>query len=511
MKRNQHKRSLFIVVFGVFLAFTEVASCEDVRPKTIELMTPDERQVMVAEMQVALDEALSEKQLIEDYPWPIVATVGLSEADNVIIVDLDRRILDYTSLSESEDMGDYIFNSLWTFLKRIDGVTGVRFLYGGREEEYWSGKPGIDATPHKPSARKKRNVDDRPLVVVAPGHGVYFHRKFNDWRAQREPANGILEDDVTTVLSGHLESALLRDGLRVDKLRPGAPTGVHDASEQPWWRLAVRYQLERRFPDLKSVWQSLPAKPVASDKKKGLEERDEDIRSRPLYANHVGADALIHIHTNAESPQVNGLRAYVTDRAEDRVLASRILCSAKELLRTNEKFDSFRVAPAPHKNTNKAETNLATMPSVIVEVGFHTNPQDAEFLQDRTFQALAMRGVAKGYRLYRNKRPCEDFAVNPAEEVTGRVGVDVQLPFSFKGNPVYPIRVWSRDEKCTYRGCHNVDKTLSGPSDLEKFKLKYLCKREDLQRPPIELTVGAKDFDGVRAAPATLKVSCKAG
>ncbi|QDE38526.1 hypothetical protein FIV34_04575 [Luteibacter pinisoli] len=510
MKRKQHRRCLSIAVFGTLLAFTEVASCEDVRPKTVALMTPDERQVMVAQMQVTLDEALSGKQLIEDYPWPIVATVNLSDADNVIVVDLDRRILDYTSLSESEDMGDYIFNRLWPFLERIDGSTGVRFLYGGHEEEYWSGKPGIDAMPRTTSGRKKRNADDRPLVVVAPGHGVYFHRKFKDWRAQREPVNGVLEDDMTTVLSGHLESALLRDGLRVDKLRPGAPTGVHDASEQPWWRLAVRYQLERRFPDLKGVWQSLPTKPVTADKK-GLEERDEDIRSRPLYANHVGADALIHIHTNAESPEVNGLRAYVTDRAEDRVLASRILCSAEELLRTNPKFDSFKVAPSPHEHTKKAENNSATMPSVIVEVGFHTNPQDAQFLQDRAFQTLSMRGVAKGYRLYRNKRPCEEFVINPGEEVVGRVGIDVQMPFSFKGNPVYPIRVWSRDKKCTYRGCHNVDKTLSGPSDLEKFKLKYLCKREDLERPPIEVTVGAKDFDGVRAAPATLKVVCKAG
>jgi hypothetical protein len=148
MKRNQRKRSLFITVFGAFLAFTEVASCEDVRPRTIELMTPDERQVMVAEMQVALDEALSGKQFIEDYPWPIVATVSLSEADNVIVVDLDRRILDYTSLSESEDMGDYIFNRLWPFLERIDGSTGVRFLYGGHEEAYWSGRPAIEAIPH---------------------------------------------------------------------------------------------------------------------------------------------------------------------------------------------------------------------------------------------------------------------------------------------------------------------------------------------------------------------------
>ncbi|UPG95395.1 hypothetical protein [Luteibacter aegosomatissinici] len=200
MKRSQHRRSLFTTVFGAFLAFTEVASCEDVKPKTIELMTTDERQVMVAGMQIALDEALSGKHFIEDYPWPIVATVSLSEADNVIVVDLDRRILDYTSLSESEDMGDYIFNRLWPFLERIDGSTGVRFLYGGHEEEYWSGMPGIDAIPHATSGRRKRNADDRPVAVVALGRGVHFRSE------QGRPVSSSCCDNRMT-LSGDADTA----------------------------------------------------------------------------------------------------------------------------------------------------------------------------------------------------------------------------------------------------------------------------------------------------------------
>ncbi len=41
------------------------------------------------------------------------------------------------------------------------------------------------------------------------------------------------------------------------------------------------------------------------------------------------------------------------------------------------------------------------MPSIIVEAAFHTNALDAEFIKDGEFQKLAMMGVAKAYRLYK--------------------------------------------------------------------------------------------------------------
>jgi N-acetylmuramoyl-L-alanine amidase len=473
-------------------------------PKTIAMMNPEERQALVSEMQVRLDENIVGRQFFEEFPWPLGAKVGLDEKDNVITVDLDQRLMAYSDTAEIEDLSDHLFDVLWPFMQRVGEATGLKFLYGGREAELLGDDPAAGEPPA--SRRVRREADPRPLLVVSPGHGVYFHGGYKDWRAQRDPANGVLEDDITTAIAGRLEDALERDNVRVDNLRPERQPFAHAPSKQPWWRLAVRYQLEQKYPTLENVWQSKPGD------KSPMKQRNEDIRSRPFYANHVKADALLHIHTNASGDaSVSGLRAYVARRSEDKVLAERILCSARELLQTDARFSGYQVDTKPSFVFDKGEVNYAKMPSVIVEVGFHTNAQDALLLRERAFQVLSMRGVAKGYRLYRNKRPCEDFAVKPAEEVTGRVGVDVQLPFSFKGNPVYPIRVWSRDEKCTYRGCHNVDKTLSGPSDLEKFKLKYLCKREDLQRPPIELTVGAKDFDGVRAAPATLKVSCKAG
>lgn len=466
------------------------------------MMTTEERQMVVAEMQGGLDDLLLGRKFFDGDDLPVTAKVSIDEPNNVIVVDLDERLGPRAYTAESEDMNQLIFNSLINFVEKIDGLTGITYRYGGHEPEYWPANRLPVVSPQS-VIRRKRAVSESPLVVVAAGHGVYFHGGYKDWRAQRDPSNGVLEDDLTPVLAEHLADALRRDGVSVDSLRPRSQPTTHEPSKEPWWRLAARYQLAQKYPELESVWQSEPhgAGP--------MQERDEDIRSRPLYANHVGADALLHIHTNADGkPATNGFRTYIVEGPESRSLATAILCSAKELVGTDDRFVAFSVAPAPHVNGKQGENRLARMPSVIVEVGFHTSPNDAVFLQDRYFRALAMRGVAKGYRLYRDKLPCGQFAVNPVEQVTARVGVDVRIPFSFKGNPVYPIRVWSKDEKCSGRSCHDKDKTLSGPPDLERFKVQFLCKREDVDRSPIELTVGARDFDKVLAKPATYKVIC---
>jgi N-acetylmuramoyl-L-alanine amidase len=495
-----------VSIFAALFACANGALSHDDLRKSVALMTSDERQAMVADLQARIDEYTKTKRFFEDDPSPVNVKVSLDEPGNYIVLDLGERLGPRAYEAEAEDMTDLLFNRVWPYLERIDGPTGVRFLYGGHEPEHWPENRYPESISPS-SRRRKRDIGAAPLVVVSPGHGVYYHGRYKDWRAQREAKNGVLEDDVTPQIAGHLVSALQRDVVTADVMRPESWPLAHEPSKEPWWRLAARYQLELRYPDLASVWRSEP-----QNEGDAMQHRKEDIRSRPLYANHVGADAILHIHTNADDDaSVNGLRTYIVERSEDRALATAILCSAKELIHTDEKFSGFGVAPRPHVNPNHAENRRANMPSVIVEVGFHTNATDASFLLDRTFQALAMRGVAKGYRLYRNNLPCGDFAVSPFDDVNGRVGVDVHVPLTLKGNPRFPITIWSKDVTCTGRGCHNKDKMLFSTKELDKFKVQYLCRREDVERSPVTLSVTARDADGVRAVPATLKVACMAG
>lgn len=56
--------------------------------------------------------------------------------------------------------------------------------------------------------------------------------------------------------------------------------------------MAARYNLQEILPGQPEIWNSLPT--ATHD----LREYDEDIRSRPLYANHLNATGLISVHTN---------------------------------------------------------------------------------------------------------------------------------------------------------------------------------------------------------------------
>lgn len=495
------RRFVCSLLFSASLLCIPAAIAQAVAKKTIMEMTEVERHELADEMRRAIDDAIVGRQFFSEDPLPIHVEVSVDPTTNLVIINVDDRFGPAALTAEFDDFDHHVTNALWPLFERIDGVTGVSFRFGGFDADHWP----INRRPESPDRnnRRRRSVARKPLVFVSPGHGLYFHHKYKDWRAQREPANGVLEDDITPVLAGHLIWALQRDLVDVKSVRYEGDKTTHAPSGESWWRLSARYHLQARYPDLTDVWST------AKDKRSPLWERDEDIRSRPLYANHLNADALVHIHTNASaSDKPNGLRTYIHGRAGDQALASKILCGARELIRTEDEFNEFAVSPTVNVNDRHAENNLARMPSVIVEVGFHTNPRDAEFLKNRQFQALAMRGVAKGYRLFRDNLPCADFAINPVHEVTGKVGRTVELPFGFTGNPVFPIRVWSKDLSCSGRFCHDKDYVLSGRRDVERLKVRHLCTRNDAEGGPLELTVTARDFDGVRTPPSTYRIRC---
>jgi hypothetical protein len=180
----------------------------------------------------------------------------------------------------------------------------------------------------------------------------------------------------------------------------------------------------------------------------------------------------------------------------------------RELIHSKEEFSSYPVSSQPASFPDKGENKHAKMPSVIVEVGFHTNPEDSLLLRNREFQGLAMRGVAKGYRLFREGKPCEDFSIGPVLPAFGHVGYDVHLPVGLKGNPVFPIHVTSRALNCSGRYCHSRSASLFSQAEVEKHRIQYLCTRDDLGKPPVELLVEARDADGVVAKLATYKIAC---
>ncbi len=486
------------------MIFALVTACVsmDVGAATLAEMSPEERTLLVSQMNASVKAVGDKGFFYYEDPLPVTALVSLDIDNNVVVIDLDERIGPRAERSETEDFLDTIRFSILEHYDRIEGMMGIRFLFGGKPSTHWFPEPAQDEPDDDPLVQPTQRAT-APVVAISPGHGLYYHHGFKDWRPHRETVNGVLEDDITPVMAGQLASALQRDGVTVHNLRPEGNVLSHRPSGQPWWRLGARYQLEEKLPDHPEIWHAFQGADHA------LRERDEDLRSRPLYANFLGADAFLHVHTNAhDTSRPRGAQAVIQERAPDRKLAVNILCSMRELIHSKDEFSTYPIPSKPMPLVGRGENKHAKMPSVIVEVGFHTNPEDALLLRNSEFQGLAMRGVAKGYRLFREGKPCEDFSVKPVLQAFGRVGYDVHLPVELTGNPAFPIHVTSRALNCSGRYCHSRSASLFSQADVEKHRVQYLCTRDDVGKPLAEISVEARDADGVVAKPTVYKVAC---
>jgi len=505
-KEGRGRRKLAAALLGFFSTCISV----NVGAATLAEMSPEDRALLVNEMNASANTVGSKGLFYDDDPLPISISVSLDIEKNHVVVDMDERIGPRTEYAATEDLLDLIRFSILNQIDRIDGLRGVSFLFGGKPSTYWfpepEPEPGPDPEQDDPHDGERivepAQLGRAPVVAISPGHGLYYNYRFKDWRPHRETTNGILEDDITPVMAGFLASALQSDRVAVHNFRPEQNVLVHSPSGQPWWRLGVRYLLEKELPDHPEIWHAFASSQI-SDR-----ERNEDLRSRPLYANFLGADAFLHVHTNAHiSAEARGARAIIHERGPDRRLAVNVLCSMRELIHSKDEFSSYPVPLQPLALVGKGENDHAKMPSVIVEVGFHTNPQDALLLRNKEFQGLAMRGVAKGYRLFREGKPCEDLAVKPVREAFGRVGHDVYFPVGLTGNPAFPVSVTSRVRNCSGHYCPSQWVRLFNQTELEKHRVSFLCIRSNLGKP-VELSIDVRDDDGVAAKPATYKVVC---
>ncbi|RJX20040.1 MAG: hypothetical protein C4570_04465 [Ammonifex sp.] len=117
---------------------------------------------------------------------------------------------------------------------------------------------------------------------------------------------------------------------------------------------------------------------LAAPGEKSLAARKrQDLRARVELANKAKADLYLSIHVNSSrNPGKSGVEVYYSEKPGSKELAEFI---AKESLR----YTGRNHVPLPGRYFVLRET---TMPAVLVEVGFLSNPEEKRLLGDRKYQ-----------------------------------------------------------------------------------------------------------------------------
>lgn len=85
------------------------------------------------------------------------------------------------------------------------------------------------------------------------------------------------------------------------------------------------------------------------------------------------------------------------------------------------------------------------MPSALVEIGFHTNKEDAAAMASKRFRIIATAGLRKGYDSFRKGQSCETFKVTGITDIeTTFRKITMNMPYV--GNPTFPIYMNIVDE-----------------------------------------------------------------
>ncbi len=133
----------------------------------------------------------------------------------------------------------------------------------------------------------------------------------------------------------------------------------------------------------------------ADKQNKVREMKVSDINNRIKIANESDADFLISIHMNKyEGSGCKGWQTFYNKNSENgKKLAEAIQEGIKEVVQTNNKRTALKIE-------NIKLVDKSTIPTVIVECGFISNPEEKVLLQSEAYQEKIAEGIVKGVRKY---------------------------------------------------------------------------------------------------------------
>lgn len=341
----------------------------------------------------------------------ITANAPLTVTKRFVLSDPDRLVIDLKSvraegISLPADYSGTLINSLRfgrfnaTTSRLVIEVTSPDVVAhavstkAGLTIDLVSGETAPISVPSKPvkqQAKPAASVSPavavekaKPLIVIDAGHGG------------QDPGaigrNDVREKDITLAVA-----LALRDGL----LRTGRYRVALTREDDTYIMLPERVEIARKLQGDFFISIHADSHPVASTRGLSvytLSETASDAEAQALAERENKSDIIGGLDLNTADKDVASILIDLTQREtadKSEKLADALVASMHPrvtLLERPHRFAGFRVLKAPD------------IPSVLIELGFVSNPTDERFLQSREYRDRVVASIIKGIDRYRGTK-----------------------------------------------------------------------------------------------------------
>lgn len=207
-KRNRTKAGMLVALSlgaGAGL-LPDAARADGQNQGSVSSMSIDARRDVERRVDDVANRIANSKSFFEEDHLPIHIKSQFDPVGQSLLMEVDERFGPVSGYVEMENLQSEIANEIWPMLEGIQGFQGLDWRYGGKVLYFWF--PGDRREPKKSKRTKPTSGNDLGSVLINNGHDYYYHHGFHDWRLQREPANGIVEDRVSSEIATRLRACL---------------------------------------------------------------------------------------------------------------------------------------------------------------------------------------------------------------------------------------------------------------------------------------------------------------
>ena len=343
---------------------------------------PDAR-IDAAAVRLAVERALATApRSLERLTSPMQAGVRLVNVEvqqngtaQQIDIDLSQKAITYDPSGDVERLIDHLL------------AATAPLTAGARNVEYRFLVDGLPLDQFLPRVSQQTPISPRAIarggrVLVSPGHGWYWEPAYNAWALQRAYHWGIVEDAVNWEIATYLWHELRAADLDARPARLPDRASAPGVTGHPAWQESAKYFFKALGAPA-SIWET------------GANDYNQDINSRPFYANWIDAATLVSIHNNGG--EGTGTETWYDETngqvRESRRLAQIINDHIVGAIR-GQYNPAWQDRGLRSCNGCKGENRLASRPAVIVEVAFmDTRSPDNAALHDERFKRLVAGAI----------------------------------------------------------------------------------------------------------------------